>query len=329
VSKEASLTSPQSLVTGGAGFIGSNIVRKLVERGWFVRILDDLSTGYRENLASLPPGSFELVQGDIRDADLVRQLASGCRAVFHLAASVGNLKSIEHPRVDADINVLGTLAVLEAIRALKTPRLVYSSSAAIFGEVVYLPIDEAHPAEPDSPYGVTKLAAEKHCLAYAKLFDLDIACLRYFNVYGVNQRYDVYGNVIPIWTRRLLDGQPLIIYGDGEQTRDFINVEDVAEANLRAAETPGARGAFNVGTGQAFTINALAAAFRTVGGPAVAIEYKPPRKGEVKHSQAKVDRAAEALGFRASVGIERGLVDYVGWIRDGMPSRAPAVRSAT
>jgi UDP-glucose 4-epimerase len=313
-------------VTGGAGFIGSNIVRKLVQRGWFVRILDDLSTGYRENLDALPAGSFELAQGDVRDAALVHRLAAGCQAVFHLAASVGNIKSIEYPRVDADINVLGTLSVLEAVKAHRTPRLVYSSSAAIFGEVVYVPLDEAHPAEPDSPYGVTKLAAEKHCLAYARLYDLDIACLRYFNVYGINQRYDVYGNVIPIWTRRLLDGQPLLIYGDGDQTRDFINVDDVAEANLRAAETPGARGAFNIGTGTAFTINQLADAFRRVGGPKLAFEHRPPRKGEVKHSQARVDRAAQVLGFRAAVAIERGLTDYVAWIRDGMPSRVPAAK---
>lgn len=321
------MTRNQALVTGGAGFIASNVVRKLVERGWFVRILDDLSTGYRENLAALPPDRFELTLGDVRDAATVHRLAAGCQAVFHLAASVGNLKSIEQPRLDAEINVLGTLSVLEAVKAHRTPKLVYSSSAAIFGEVVYLPLDEAHPAEPDSPYGVTKLAAEKHCLAYARLFDLDIACLRYFNVYGLNQRYDVYGNVIPIWTRRLLDGEPLLIYGDGEQTRDFINVEDVAEANLRVAETPGARGAFNVGTGKAFTINQLAEAFRRIGGPSPAVEYRPARKGEVKHSQAKTDRAVQAFGLRPAVTIEAGLADYVAWIREGMPSRMPATRA--
>ena len=317
----------QALVTGGAGFIGSNIVRKLIDRGWSVRILDDLSTGYRENLASLPADGFELALGDIRDAATVHRLTAGCQAVFHLAASVGNLKSIEQPRFDAELNVLGTLSVLEAVKAHRTPRLVYSSSAAIFGEVQYLPLDEAHPAEPDSPYGVTKLAAEKHCLAYSKLFDLDIVCLRYFNVYGLNQRYDVYGNVIPIWTRRLLDGEPLLIYGDGEQTRDFINVDDVAEANARAAETPGLRGAFNIGTGKAFTINQLADAFRHVGGPSLRIEHRPARKGEVKHSQATVDRAVKAFGFRPAIAIEHGLADYVAWIREGMPSRAPATRA--
>jgi UDP-glucose 4-epimerase len=296
-------------------------------RGWSVRILDDLSTGYRENLACLPGDRFELIHGDVRDTATVHRLTAGCQAVFHLAASVGNLKSIEHPTVDAEINVLGTLSVLEAVKAHRTPKLVYSSSAAIFGEVQYLPLDEGHPAEPDSPYGVTKLAAEKHCLAYSKLFDLDIVCLRYFNVYGLNQRYDVYGNVIPIWTRRLLDGEPLLIYGDGEQTRDFINVDDVAEANVKSAETPGSRGAFNIGTGKAFTINQLADAFRAVGGPSLRVEYRPPRKGEVMHSQAKVDRAVQTFGFRPAVAIEHGLADYVAWIRDGMPSRIPASRA--
>ena len=300
-----------------------------MEGGWHVTILDDLTTGYLENLESLPRDQVDLVRGDVRDAEAVQKLVADRAAVFHLAASVGNLKSIEQPRFDAEVNVLGTLCVLEAVRLHRTPRLVYSSSAAIFGEVQYLPLDEAHPAEPDSPYGVTKLAAEKHCLAYSKLFDLDIVCLRYFNVYGLNQRYDAYGNVIPIWTRRLLDGEPLLIYGDGEQTRDFINVGDVAEANVRAAETPGLRGAYNIGTGKAFTINQLAEAFRKAGGPSIAFEHRPPRKGEVQHSQAKVDRAVTAFGFRPAVPIERGLVEYVGWIRDGMPSPAPAARSRT
>ncbi len=318
------MTDNKALVTGGAGFIGSNLVRKLVERGWSVTVLDDLSTGYRENLEALPAGRVELVLGDVRDAETVKRLAAGRDAVWHFAASVGNLKSIEQPRFDAEVNVLGTLSVLEAVRAHRTPKLVFSSSSAIFGEVRYLPLDEDHPAEPDSPYGVTKLAAEKHCLAYSKLFDLDVVCLRYFNVYGLNQRYDAYGNVIPIWTRRMLDGEVLPIYGDGEQTRDFINVDDVAEANVRAGTTPGLRGAFNIGTGKAFTINQLAEAFSRVGGAEARFDYRPPRKGEVKHSQAKIDRATSAFGFRPAVGIEQGLADYVAWIRDGMPSRAPA-----
>jgi UDP-glucose 4-epimerase len=317
----------KALVTGGAGFIGSNIVRRLVEGDWSVTVFDDLSTGYLENLESLPQDQVTLVRGDVRDVEAVRRAVAGCDVVFHLAASVGNLKSIEQPRFDAETNVLGTLAVLEAVRAHKTPKLVYSSSSAIFGEVQYLPLDEAHPAEPDSPYGVTKLAAEKHCLAYSKLFDLDIVCLRYFNVYGVNQRYDVYGNVIPIWTRRFLDGEPLLIYGDGEQTRDFINVIDVAEANVRAGEKPGLRGAFNIGTGKTFTINALADAFREVGGTRLQFEYRPARKGEVLHSQACVDKAADAFGFGPQVTIERGLKDYVEWIRAGMPTTPVAARS--
>jgi UDP-glucose 4-epimerase len=319
------LANSKALVTGGAGFIGSNVVRRLIERGWFVTVLDDLTTGYLENLDAFPKDRLTLVRGDVRDAERVRELVAGQDAVYHLAASVGNIKSIEQPRFDAEVNVLGTLSVLEAVRAHRTPRLVYSSSSAIFGEVQYLPLDEAHPAEPDSPYGVTKLAAEKHCLAYSKLFDLDIVCLRYFNVYGVNQRYDVYGNVIPIWTRRMLDGEPLLIYGDGEQTRDFINVTDVAEANVRAGTTPGLRGAFNVGTGGAMTINALADAFRAVGGAGLRFEYRPPRKGEVKHSQANVSRAAAAFGFRPASSIQDGLAEYVAWIRDGMPSPTVAV----
>jgi UDP-glucose 4-epimerase len=244
------------LVTGGAGFIGSNIARLVrAETGADVTVLDDLSSGYRENLDGLPA---KFVEGDVRDARAVCAAIDGCDTVFHLAASVGNTRSIDNPLQDSEVNVLGTLQVLEAARHAGVTKVVYSSSAGIFGELKTLPIREDHPVEPDTPYGASKLCAEKHCLAYAKLYSIECVCLRYFNVYGVNQRYDAYGNVIPIFAHRVMHGQPITIFGDGEQTRDFVNVRDVAAANLGAARAAGVSGAFNIASGTRITINRLA-----------------------------------------------------------------------
>ena len=202
-----------------------------------VVVLDNLSSGFRENLAGCG-----VVHRDVRDAAAVRQAMAGCDTVFHLAASVGNARSIDDPIQDSEINVLGTLRVLESARQPASANSSISSSAGIFGELKTLPIREDHPVEPDTPYGASKLGGEKLCLAYAKLYPIECVCLRYFNVYGVNQRYDAYGNVIPIFAHRALNGEPFTIYGDGEQTRDFVNVRDVARANLRAAGAGRVRG---------------------------------------------------------------------------------------
>jgi UDP-glucose 4-epimerase len=301
------------LVTGGAGFIGSNLCRVLRADGAAVVALDNLSTGYRANLERL--SGVELVERDIREPAAVDEAVRGCEIVFHLAASVGNRRSIEDPVADSETNVLGTLRVLEAARNAGVRKVVYSSSAAIFGELKHLPIREDHPVEPDSPYGASKLAAEKQSLAFGRLFDLEVVCLRYFNVYGVNQRYDAYGNVIPIFANRLLRGQPLIIYGDGEQTRDFVHVDDVVRANIAAALAPGVTGAFNIGSAMAVTINRLAELMRTLGGSPVAIEHAPARPGDVRHSRADITAARDALGFRPGRQLEDGLREYQNWVR--------------
>ena len=222
-----------TLVTGGAGFIGSNIVKQLIADEHEVTVLDNLSSGYGSNLDPFPQARF--VEGDVRDEAAVADAIENVEVVFHLAASVGNKRSIDFPIQDAETNVIGTLRVLEAARKAGVRKIVVSSSAGIFGELKTLPIREDHPIEPDSPYGCTKLCEEKECLAYAKLYDLEAVCLRYFNVYGPNQRFDAYGNVIPIFVFKMLRGEPLTVFGDGEQTRDFINVRDVVQANLRAA----------------------------------------------------------------------------------------------
>jgi UDP-glucose 4-epimerase len=298
------------LVTGGAGFIGSNVVQECLSAGCEITILDDFSTGFRENL---PTGDgVRIVQGDVRDPTPVEDALDGVEAVFHLAASVGNVRSIEDPARDSSVNVLGTLQVLEGMRRAGIRRLVFSSSAAIFGEPRRLPIDEGHPAEPDSPYGVSKLSAEKHCLCYGRLYGWDVACLRYFNVYGINQRFDAYGNVIPIFATRLLRAEPLVIYGDGEQTRDFVDVRDVARANWSAFERR-ARGAFNIGSGETTTINRLATIMTEVSGRPSVVRHEAPRAGEVRHSAADIGLAARVLGYRPRVVLDDGLRQYLPW----------------
>jgi len=301
----------RTLVTGGAGFIGSNIVRRLLELGHEPVVLDNVSSGYRENLV---PG-VAFVEGDVRDRESVKAAIDGCGVVLHLAASVGNARSIADPQTDSAINVVGTLNVLEAARAQGIERVVFSSSAGVFGELKTLPIAEDHPQDPDSPYGTSKLAAEKMCLVYNKLYGMRNVCLRYFNVYGPHQRFDAYGNVIPIFADRILKGVPMTIFGDGEQTRDFVNVADVAAANLAAAFTAEVRGVFNIGSGGRITINELARVMQEVSGVHVGVEYAPERPGDVRDSLADISAARAAFGFAPVVPIEgRGLEMYMEWV---------------
>jgi UDP-glucose 4-epimerase len=304
----------KALVTGGAGFIGSNLVRTLIEEGHEVRVLDNLLSGYRSNLDPFPEA--ELVEGDVRDEAVLERCAAGVEVVFHLAAAVGNKRSIEHPLLDADINVMGTIKVLEAARRAGVRKVVASSSAGIFGELKTLPIREDHPLEPNSPYGVSKLAEEKMCLAYAHLYGMEAVCLRYFNVYGPNQRFDQYGNVIPIFVFKMLAGEPLTIFGDGEQTRDFVNVRDVVQANVRAAKAMGVSGAFNIGSATRISINDLVRRLGEAAGGMPEVIYGAPRPGDVRDSLADVSAAREKLGFVPSVGLEEGLPEYLAWARE-------------
>lgn len=307
------------LVTGGAGFIGSNIVGELVAQGHDVSVLDNLLSGYRSNLDPYPDVRF--IEGDVRDPQAVSEAVAGAEVVFHHAASVGNKRSIDNPLEDAEINVLGTIQVLQACREAKVRKIVTASSAGIFGELVTMPILEDHPVEPDSPYGCTKLAKEKLCLAFAKLYDLEAVCLRYFNVYGPNQRFDAYGNVIPIFVFQMLRNEQLTIFGDGEQTRDFINVKDVVQANLKAAMAAGVSGAFNLGSASRVTINRLVELIGEAAGQKLNPAYGPERPGDVRHSLADVSAAANAFGFEPTVGLEEGLATYVAWAREEAASQ--------
>ena len=307
----------KALVTGGAGFIGSNLVQGLLDEKHKVVILDNMLSGHEQNIIKHDDVTF--VKGDIRDENLVMSSMEDIDVVFHFAASVGNKRSIDFPKDDASINVLGTLNILEAMRKHNVPKIVASSSAGIYGELKLLPIKENHPIEPFTPYASTKLCMEKQCLSYAHLYDIDAVCLRYFNVYGLNQRFDAYGNVIPIFAHRLINGQPITIFGDGEQTRDFVNVKDVVQANLKGAFAPkGVSGAFNVATGKGLSINRLASMLKEYSGLDGEIQYAPVRMGDVLHSDADISAARESFGFDPVVQIEEGLKEYMDWAMDNL-----------
>lgn len=300
----------RTLVTGGAGFIGSNLVARLLELGYSVAVFDDFSTGRQENLPQNP--GLTIQRGDTRDYSQVFRSMKGVDVIFHMAAQVGNVLSLQGPDSDLQTNAIGTINVLKACREQGVKHIIFSSSSAIFGETRYVPVDEEHPKDPLSPYGLSKLAAEKYCLILAAEYGLHICCLRYFNVYGINQHFNPYGNVIPIFVERALEGKSLTIYGDGSQTRDFIDVRDVVNSNVLALESR-VEGVFNIGTGTATSVNELAEYVLKAIGKDVGLVYAPPRSGEVRHSIADVSKAKRELGFSATVSIEQGVRDYMSW----------------
>lgn len=301
----------KALVTGGAGFIGSNVVAKLLQNHWEVRVLDNLSSGYLCNLEGL---EVELLRGDICSEQDAAKACEGVDAVFHLAASVGRQRSIDHPQLDSTINLIGTVNVLEGMRKHGVKRIVYSSSAAIFGEPEMEIVKEDHPQNADSPYGVSKLAAEKMILSYMGIYGIQAVCLRYFNIYGRNQRFDLYGNVIPIFAKRIAQGAPITIYGDGLQTRDFVNVRDVAAANYLAASGT-ETGVFNLGSGGDITILQLSQWMQELSGKHVEVIHAPTRAADVLHCSADPSKAREKLGFEASVPLREGLEEYWNWFQ--------------
>jgi UDP-glucose 4-epimerase len=311
----------RALVTGGAGFIGSHIVRQWLDMGHEAVVLDNLSSGYARNLEP----EVEFIEGDIRDEAVVEGAIKDCEVVFNLAASVGNKRAIDNPLDDSDINVLGLLQVLEAARRHGIKKIVQSSSAGIFGELITLPIAEYHPQEPDTPYGVSKLAGEKHCLAYNKLYGMENVCLRYFNVYGPHQRFDAYGNVIPIFATRALTGEPIIIFGDGEQTRDFVHVRDVAAANIRSALGEGVQGVFNIGSATRVTINELASLVIAAAGVEVEVVHGPVRPGDVRDSLADVRAAQATFGYIPVENLFESLKEYLDWLKADRLSTADCI----
>ncbi|MHC4660352.1 MAG: SDR family oxidoreductase [Planctomycetota bacterium] len=299
---------PAVLVTGGAGFIGSHLVERLVAEGLTVRVLDNLSTGKRENIESFA-GSIEFVEGDIRDRELLAQLVDGIEVVFHLAANPSVQESVENPLKTHDVNLGGTLNVFEAARKSKVRRLVFSSSTSVYGDTAQVPTPEDSPLEPMSPYGLQKLFCEKICKMANDEYGLETAVLRYFNVFGERQNVaSQYAAVIPNFITRLQRGKQPEIYGDGEQTRDFIYVGDVAEVTALAGSHPGAAGkVFNIASGKAVTVNALAETCARVLGKDIKPSHSPERKGDIKFSTADTTRAETVLGFSPKTALEDGL----------------------
>lgn len=304
------------LVTGGAGFIGSNIVGNLVQKGFDVTVLDNLSSGQLCNISDyIDKKIIKFINADIKDKDTVSLACENKDIVFHLAASVGRQRSLDNTVLDSSTNLIGTVNVLEGMRINNVKRIIYSSSAAIFGELLTVMISEDHPLNADSPYGVSKLAAEKMILCYNHLYNFKGVCLRYFNIFGINQRYDLYGNVIPIFAKNIYSNIPITIYGDGTQTRDFAYVSDITDVNLLAAEYEQGD-VFNIGSGSSITINKLAELMQKIAGIKVNVQYAPERPADVKHCKADTKKVESYLGFKPKVSIEDGLEQYLKWYRD-------------
>jgi UDP-glucose 4-epimerase len=314
--KEKNRNVPISLVTGGAGFIGSHIAEALVRRGDQVRVLDNLSTGKLENLAGIA-GRFELLEGDIRDLATCRRAVDGAAAVFHEAALASVARSVEDPLLCNAVNVTGTLNLLVAARDAGVRSVVLASSSAVYGDDETLPKVEGREGRPLSPYGASKLFDEKYGQAFHALHGLDVVALRYFNVFGPRQDpRSEYAAVIPLFIASILGGGRPTIYGDGEQSRDFIHVDDVVRANLAAAASASAAGeAFNVASGAGTTIIGLLAAVNRAIGTSVEPVHAPPRPGDILHSTADISKARRLLGFTPSLSFVDGLEATIAWYR--------------
>jgi nucleoside-diphosphate-sugar epimerase len=298
------------LVTGGAGFIGSHITRTLLEKGNQVRILDNFSSGKRENLKGL---DVELIEGDLRDTSKVAEAVKGMDIVFHEAAFVSVPESMEKPLECLDVNVTGTSNVFEAARKAGVKRVVVASSAAVYGDSEVMPLFEETPLRQLSPYATSKRIDEKYAELFTNQFGLEVAALRYFNVYGPRQRPDsMYAAAVPIFIRRMLDNKPITVYGDGGQTRDLVNVRDVVQANLLASEHPAAPGkVFNVCTGVETRLLDLLDILYEIFPNAPKHVHDEPRAGDIYRSIGTPKKIMETLGFKPQVTLAEGLKEAV------------------
>jgi nucleoside-diphosphate-sugar epimerase len=304
------------LVTGGAGFIGSHIVRRLVGAGARVRVLDNFSTGRRANLAEVAD-RIELIEGDIADAMAVRRAVEGAEYVLHLAALASVPESVENPDRNFEVNYLGMHNLLLAARDAQVQRLVFSSSAAVYGDHP-APHHEDLAPRSLSPYAAAKHNGEQLCGAFAHVYGLPTVCLRYFNVFGPGQNpRSGYAAAIPIFITALLEGVRPTIYGDGRQSRDFVHVANIVDANLLSCGTEAAiGGVFNVAAGGETDLLELLALLRELAGSAVEPNFAPPRVGDIRQSYADITRAVATLGFRPRVGLAEGLRETFAWYRE-------------
>jgi UDP-glucose 4-epimerase len=309
----------RALVTGGAGFIGSNVVDALLERGDEVTVIDNLSTGRRDNLDEALSNGARLVEADFRDGEAMRDLVREAKpeAIFHLGAQIDVRRSVADPAFDAGINVIGTINMLGAAQAAGVKRFINSSTGgAIYGEGQVIPAPETHPAAPESGYGQSKLAAEGYCGLFRRLHGLSTVSLRYGNVYGPRQDPLGEAGVIAIFCGKLADGGKPTVFGDGLQTRDYVYVGDVVSANLAAADSD-AGGAFNIGLGVQSTVLDIVDALGRLGGRSdFEVEFAPERPGEVMHIALDATRAREELGWEPKVQLEEGLERMLASIQD-------------
>ena len=298
----------RALVTGGGGFIGSNVVRALLARGDVVRVLDNFSTGSRANIAGLEH-DVDLVEGDLRSYERVHAAVRGVEVVFHQGALPSVPRSVQDPLTTTAVNVEGTLNVLLAARDEGVRRIVNASSSSVYGNTGELPRTESQAPDPISPYAVAKLAAERFCTSFSRVYGMEIVSLRYFNVFGPRQDpTSQYAAVVPRFIRTIASGEPVTVYGDGEQSRDFTYVDNVVSANLLAAEATVVSGEIvNVATGQSHTVNALADAIGALLGRVVETRYEPAREADVRASWADLGEARRVLGYEPLVAFEEGL----------------------
>lgn len=307
------------LVTGGAGFIGSHLVDRLLKEGFEVTVIDNLTSGNVENIAHHQSRrEFCFTKGDIRDVTLVQETVKDVDVVFHEAAFVSAALSVKNPLVTDEINVTGTLNLLKTSTDLDVKRFIYASSAAVYGDRSPPQKEETLIPQPTSPYAVSKLAAENYVQLFHQLYGMETVSLRYFNVYGPRQSFDLsnaYGGVITLFINGLLENMPPIIYGDGEQTRDFVYVYDIVDANLLALRTRNAAGeVFNIGTGRQTSINQVAETLKNVMNRGnLKTIYCDPRPGDPRHGYANIDKAKKVLGYEPHYALQEGLNELVKW----------------
>jgi nucleoside-diphosphate-sugar epimerase len=315
-----------ALVTGGAGFIGSHLVGRLLADGWQVRVLDNFSSGSDCNLRAFLP-DVEVIEGDVRDGERCQAAARGADTVFHLAAIASVASSVADPLTSHQVNVGGTLNVLMAARDQGVRRLVFSSSASVYGNAVEVPTREDQPLDPESPYATGKRCGELYCRNFFQLYGLETVSLRYFNVFGPRQSaVSGYAAVIPEFVRAVVAGERPVVYGDGRQTRDFVFVENVVAANVRAALADKVAGeVFNIAGGSSISLLDLLGELGRLSGTPCVPEFRPGRAGEVRHSRADVTRATTLLGYQPAVSFGAGLQLTLAAARAADPAEAESL----